>query len=256
MDRLNASFGYGRDASGNYTGVGGNPELRPYLANQLDFGYEWYFEDEGYVSGGLFYKQLDQWQIQLRDDELSGLAYNSLVASNQNPGFVDLTKWETTSGGSIQGIELTASLPGHMASQYLDGFGIIWSGTFIGSQIEVNGAEQVVPGLSDKIFNFTFFYENYGFEFRTSLRKRSDFTGDIFGLSFSKTPTIVKGSEIWDAQVSYDFSEIGIDGLEISLQAQNLNDEPFVTVQNQDNQLISDYQRFGKNYLLGVSYKF
>lgn len=69
----------------------------------------------------------------------------------------------------------------------------------------------------------------------------------------------VKEEEIWDAQVSYDFSESGIEmlqGLTISLEAQNLTNEPFVTYNNGDARQVRDFQNFGRNYLLGARFRF
>jgi iron complex outermembrane receptor protein len=40
------------------------------------------------------------------------------------------------------------------------------------------------------------------------------------------------------------------------LQGQNLTDEPFVTFQNDDPRQVRDFQDYGRNYLLGASYRF
>lgn len=256
MDRLKVSYGYARNQWGNYHGEGGNPELRPNLANQLDLGYEWYFANEGYVSLSTFYKQLDEWQVTEQNDQLTNQVWSELNDAGISTNYVEMHQWDTTSGGSIQGAELTLSLPAYIFSDSLDGFGLVASTSKMSSEVEIDDVKQTIPGLSEDILNATFYYENYGFEFRTSLRKRSDFLGEVNGLSFVRVPVTVKGSSVWDAQMSYDFSEIGVEGLSVSLQVQNLTDEPFVTTNNNDDRQVRDYQRFGRNYLLGVSYKF
>ncbi len=256
MDRLKVSYGYARNQFGNYTGEGGNPSLRPNLANQLDTGYEWYFSSEGYLSVSAFYKQLDEWQVIEQNDQLTNQVWDELNAAGISTNYVEMVQWDTTSGGSIQGAELTVALPAHMLSEALDGFGVVASASRMSSEVEIDDIKQSVTGLSEDILNATFYYENHGFEFRTSLRKRSDFLGEVNGLSFVRVPVTVKGSSVWDAQMSYDLTEVGIDGLSVSFQVQNLTDEPFVTTNNNDDRQVRDYQRFGKNYLLGVSYKF
>ena len=63
---------------------------------------------------------------------------------------------------------------------------------------------------------------------------------------------------LWDAQIGYNFSESGIRGLEgltITLQAQNFTDEDTVTADANDPRRVSKYQHFGANYLLGFNYK-
>jgi len=65
------------------------------------------------------------------------------------------------------------------------------------------------------------------------------------------------GATLWDAQVSYDFGEAGfenLDGLAISLQGQNLSDEPYITVDGNGN--VQDFQRFGRTFLINARYKF
>ena len=69
----------------------------------------------------------------------------------------------------------------------------------------------------------------------------------------------MKGDHLWDAQLSYDFKEAGIDnlkGLTLTLQAQNLSNSPFVTYNNGDVRQVRDFQNFGRNYLAGFRYKF
>jgi iron complex outermembrane recepter protein len=38
-------------------------------------------------------------------------------------------------------------------------------------------------------------------------------------------------------------------------QVSNLNNEPFVTYQNGDERQVRDFQNYGRNFMLGVSYK-
>lgn len=264
MDRMNASFSFSYDQTQDvpggipFGGSGGNPELKPNLANQYDLTYEYYFSNDGYVSIAAFYKDLQSWQYQ-EDipvdfaDIIPGI--EDEVESTQ--GIVNA--WVNSDGGTINGYEFTATLPANLISETLDGFGAIVSATFIDSKLETeSGEDQSVPGLSEEIYNMTLYYENHGFQFRTSMRKRDDFLGERFGTSFVRESARVLGSELWDAQISYDFAESpfnSLDGLTLSLQAMNLTNEPYVTV-NPDTGFIQDYQVFGTTYLLGASYKF
>nr|WP_035481633.1 TonB-dependent receptor [Gallaecimonas xiamenensis] len=282
MDRMNASYGYSFNPALNvanapisnspWSGGGGNPELKPYIANQYDLSYENYFAGQGYFSAAIFYKDLKNWQFNVSSiEDFSDVPPLTTGDVYQYKGVV--TRWENTEGGYIKGAEFTLSLPGELLSDYLEGFGAILSATYNTSAVSfaypsgIDANDNVtydstniqVPGLSRQIYNATFFYEKNGFQIRTSMRKRSDFNGEVSGLSFSRTPVNVKGEEIWDAQISYDFSESGIDyldGLTIMLQGQNLTDEPFTTTEPGDDRQVRDYQLYGRNYLLGLSYKF
>ena len=78
-------------------------------------------------------------------------------------------------------------------------------------------------------------------------------------MSLSLQPVNRKGTELWDAQIGYDFSESGIealDGLRVTLQAQNLTDEKDISTSGDDTRQVITYQSFGRNYMLGLNYKF
>jgi iron complex outermembrane receptor protein len=47
-----------------------------------------------------------------------------------------------------------------------------------------------------------------------------------------------------------------MEGLSVLAQVNNLTNEPFVTYQNNDPRQVIDYQRYGREYYVGISYKF
>ena len=166
--------------------------------------------------------------------------------------------------GSVKGLELQASVPFYLFSDLLDGFGLIGSATFLDGEIsDVNEqGERVtadIPGLSERIYQTTLYYEKNGFEARISGRYRDKYATEFYGLSMALTPTTDQGAEIWDAQIGYDFGAAGhhrLDGLSVTLQAQNLTNETTVSVADDDSRRVNTYQRFGANYMLGVNYRF
>jgi iron complex outermembrane receptor protein len=277
MDRMNASSGdLGYSEQTNvWSGSVANPQLRPVMADQFDFTYENYFHEEGYFAAAYFYKKLSNWQQQAgRIVDTSDL---TPPPGQPVADFGVLNSWRNLGDGHVSGVELSLSVSGAMFSDALDGFGGIVSATFLDSELKYSidvpvavGSDEIqsiefddpVPGLSEEVYNATVYYEKQGFQARVSWRSRSDFLGEVAGLSLVRQPVNVQGSDLLDAQISYDFSESGIealDGLTLTLQAQNLTDEEFVTEHsaNDDTSLdIRDVQRFGRNYLFGLSYKF
>ncbi|WGO97984.1 TonB-dependent receptor [Saccharophagus degradans] len=242
----------------------GNATLRPLEANQFDLAYEYYFADDGLVTAAFYYKDLTNWHAAGDDivdfseyyipayhhtqdaDELPPATFEG-VLSNRADGLE----------GFAKGIELQASVPFHLVHDSLDGFGVILTGTF--SEGELGENKDMVPGLSEEVYQLTAYYEVGGFEFRISGRKRSEYLSETRGLSLALGNTVDTGSELWDAQIGYDFSESGIDGLDglsITLQAQNLTNEDTVQFNEGDPRQITQYQSFGANYLLGVNYTF
>nr|WP_010130163.1 TonB-dependent receptor [Microbulbifer agarilyticus] len=266
MDEMNSSVsvtpGTNEDANGNFWSVGGgNPVLEPKEAIGVDLSYENYFSEEGYFSVALFWKDLSNWHF---DD-------NYVVDIAEMPGYDPsrapagagslATRYSKVNGGggTLQGYELSGSLPFNIFHESLDGFGLIASHTGLSQDIEnLNGDEYELPGLSESIQTFTVYYDNHGFSARTSLRKRDDFKGEVYGTGFKTEQVDVVGETLVDAQIGYDFAESGISGLEglsVFLQGQNLTDEPFTTLSGDNSLQVRDYQSYGKTYLMGFSYK-
>jgi len=265
LDEMNASVGanYSQtpDENGNNWHVnGGNPSLEPKEATGVDLTYENYFSDEGYFSTAIFWKDLNDWIFDgTYQVELEGVAIPGTNEVPSNPMATGSGK-VNGGGGTLWGYEVSLSLPFKIFDERLEGFGIIASYTGVEQDIEdQNGNEYELPGLSDKIQNFTFYYENHGFQFRASMRKRSDFKGDVYGIGFDTKQVDILGETIWDAQIGYDFGEGGFEnlaGLSVFLQAQNLTEEPFTSLQGDNALQVRDYQDYGSTYLLGFSYKF
>jgi outer membrane receptor protein involved in Fe transport len=153
-----------------------------------------------------------------------------------------------------------------MFTPVLDGFGVVASATFTDSSImippdssvqsSVGNQPIMLPGLSKRVYNFTAYYENNGFEARINNRRRSDFIGEIGNFSGDRTLRYVVGENIVDAQVSYTFADTSsFKGLTLLAQATNLTNDPYRTyAQSKDRPL--EYIEWGRTYLLGLSYKF
>ena len=168
-------------------------------------------------------------------------------------------------GGTLQGLELSTSLPLEMLAKPLQGFGIVASATFNDSNIKIRDPESVnsvgagdidLPGLSKRVYNLTAYYERNGFEFRINNRRRADFIGEIGRFDNTRTLRYVVGEDITDAQVSYTFGEgSSLKGLSLMLQASNLTDEAYRTyAETKDRPL--ETIKWGRTILLGASYKF
>src|SRR5690606_32593205 len=113
MDQMRASinidFNEGRATSTNinespWGGSGGNPSLRPWIANAVDLSIEKYFGRRGYVSLAGFYKDLESYiydQQTLTD--FTGYPYTGGTAPTLMQGY--LSTPQNGEGGTIQGVE-------------------------------------------------------------------------------------------------------------------------------------------------------
>jgi iron complex outermembrane receptor protein len=141
----------------------------------------------------------------------------------------------------------------------LDGLGLVASATFLDGSLGEGSQREAVPGLSNEIYTLTAYYEKAGFEFRVSGTKRDEFSTETRGYSLSLAPTVDQGGTLVDAQIGYDFGESGIkelEGLRVSLQGQNLTDEATIQANSADSRQITQYQSFGRNFMLSMNYKF
>lgn len=250
------------DDNGNYWSVsGGNTALEPKEAIGYDFTYENYFSPEGYFSVAYFYKDLSSWIFDgSYEQDMTGVA-------DPATGTVPPADRSTATangkinggGGSLKGWEASVTFPFNMISDSLDGLGLIASHTSVSSDIkDQNDNDYELPGLSERIQSFTLYYEKSGFESRVSMRKRSDFKGDVYGIGFDTNQVDIRGETIIDAQIGYNFGDAGVeslDGLSIFLQGQNLTDEPFTSLSGDNALQVRDYQQYGRTFLLGFSYK-
>lgn len=244
-----------------WSGSAGNPLLKNYESNQFDIAYENYFNDEGFFGASFFYKDIKNWhrtQDNVQDFSAVYIPEFHQSAAGTAPAILTGLVNQTNDGleGFVRGYEFQASLPFNLLSDMLDGLGVFGSATFLDGEF-TDGTR--VPGLSEESYQMTVFYERAGFEVRVSARKRDEFTTEVRGLSLSLQETVDQGSTLVDAQIGYDFSESGIEaleGLRITLQGQNLTDEETVQTSDTDPRLITQYQRFGRNFLLGFNYEF
>ena len=251
--------------NGPWSGSTGNSRLAPLEANQFDLAYDWYYADDGFLSLAFFYKDLTNWHrdgqavVDFSDAYVPGYheTVDPISGATVTPAtFLGLVSFkEDGLEGFVRGYEFQANYPFHMLSESLDGLGIIASASFNDGKLD-DGSN--VPGLSEETYQATIYYERGGFQARLSGTKRDKFSTEVRGLSLALEQTFDQGAELLDAQISYDFGLAGydrLDGLSISLQAQNLSEEDTVQA-NDDSRQVTQYQQYGTNYLLGLIYKF
>lgn len=246
-----------------FSSNGGNPALRPYQSTNLDISVEKYFPKGGYIAVGGYFKDLtdfvDNGNATVFDFTALATALKAAVPSvviGTNLG--RLNQPANTGKGYIIGTEATLSLPFSNLSESLDGFGFFGSASYTDSRVKLGQSNNVitVPGLSDWVANATLYFEKNGFQIRGSYRYRSPFLGEVAGLSANPTFRQAKAEVVVDAQIGYEFQSGPLKGLAILLEGKNLTDRPFITYENNDPRRVIDYQRYGRDFYLGVSYKF
>ncbi|MCK5426017.1 MAG: TonB-dependent receptor, partial [Emcibacter sp.] len=224
MDKMNASRGFNYNATNAsitdptqsaWSGWGGNPELRPWMATQFDMSFETYFGEGGYVAMAAFYKKLQN--IHFDQGNIQDFTGATIPEGQAQPATFLGSVWSPTNGegGGMYGFEFSTSLPGSLVSESLDGFGVLFSASLTKASVRPtkDAPEIDMPGLSETVLNGTLYYEKHGFQARVSARHRSDFLGQVSGLSLANDMVFIKAETIIDAQIGYDFTDHGIDGL-------------------------------------------
>ncbi len=104
------------------TAWGGNPELDPFLAWQLDVSTEWYFADEALFAVALYYKDVD-----------THIGYSTVPVEIEGDTYA-LSGPANGDGGRISGVEVTFQTPFYFIPA-LRNFGIYSNYAYVNSNI-------------------------------------------------------------------------------------------------------------------------
>ena len=257
MDQLSAFSRSEVNESRKWTGSGGNPTLDPFRATAVDLSYERYFAgNKGYVSAAAFYKKLDSYIFDFKNTGYDFTGFPNL--SNRVPAsnIGEFTQPVNGKGGTVSGIELAASVPLNLLTPMLDGFGLQASVSSTDSAIKPFGDADTrpLPGLSRNVTQLVAYYEKSGFSARVATRMRSKFIAEIEGFGADREYKYAASERITDMQLGYEFQTGALKGLNLLLQVNNLNNEPYRELDNDGNQ--SKLDQYGRTILFGVTYKF
>lgn len=254
-----------------WSGSGGNPQLRPYVAVGTDLSWEKYFGKASYVAAAVFHKNLLNYIY-----KQTVLDYDFSNYTNDNPTLVpssnigSFSTPQNGTGGKMDGLELSGALEGALLSPALEGFGAQANFSLTNSSIpkssfsavsSVSGAPHTLPGLSRKVANLALFYERHGFSIRVAERYRSSFTGEAVALFDQLGYTKILANRQTDMQLGYAFSGGHWNGLSLLLQVNNLTNSSDSSVQvatlpnNVPMTRPLDYNTWGRTVLFGINYK-
>lgn len=261
IDDMRLSLGYGFNTNEMIIeGGGGNPFLRPYRAWAFDLNVEKYFDGGGYVSVQGFYKDITEY-IDAKNGffifDFGALPLpDNFPAGNSTIGRLNVPV--NTGGGDLYGVEVAGTLPFELFTPALEGFGITGGASWTDSNIEdAQGNINPILGYSKWVVNGTAYFEKGGFSLRGSMRYRSGFLGELSGFGASRNNRNALSETIFDAQIGYDFQDgTALEGLSLFFQAQNLSDERFATINDNDPLQVIDYQTYGRRFYVGFNYKF
>ncbi|MES1197188.1 MAG: TonB-dependent receptor [Pseudomonadota bacterium] len=237
-------------------GSGGNPDLLPYLSDNLDIGLEWYYAPNSYVSGDVFVKEVTNFIV----GGTTSVTLNAPILDAGGTQTAATSTWTVTSNvngpsAEIRGLEL--------AWQHLfgdTGFGFQANATFVDTDkpydtnnLSVSGF--AVTGLANSA-NLVAFYDKNGLQGRIAVNWRDEYL-DHFGqlqngaAVYGSEPTFVNAATTVDASTSYDIN----DHFQVYFEGLNLTNETYSTHGRFAEQIL-DAVDFGRRFTLGVHVRY
>lgn len=242
-----------------------NPALKPFLADQYDLSYEYYFDKSGgALVAAAFYKNIKSFIDDFTDEEFdfstTNIAIPAIYLDPVSGVETPVTNGNytravnNTNGGYIRGLEFAYTQNFSMLPAPWSGLGTNISYAYTESEVEkitsFGGATVDLPldGLSKHVISATLYFDYDNFATRINARSRSKFVSEQ--IAVNEQTVYFDGETVWDYQASYAFSEEGT----VLFQINNLTDQPtksyFGTTQQ-----TGTIQFFGRQFFLGLSYQ-
>lgn len=210
----------------------GNPDLKASYAWNFDIMGEYYFKSVGIISGGAFYKNINNFIYTFRDESFTTAKYADLFPdlANPVPAGENWTLVQARNGESVSvyGFEVAVQrqldfLPG----RFLKGFGIYTNYTFTKSSAKGIYNEDgelregiALPGTSPHMFNASLSWENKRFSSRVSLNYAAAYIDELGGDNFDDR--FYDKQLFLDANASYAILPV----LRIFAEANNITNQP------------------------------
>ncbi|HVY24422.1 MAG TPA: TonB-dependent receptor [Steroidobacteraceae bacterium] len=229
---------------------GGNPQLLPYLSDNLDLGMEWYYARNSYLAADVFVKNLTNFIV---GGTVNQPINNVQLPNNGGTAIFSVTSQVNGPSSQISGLELGLQ---HTFGD--SGFGFQANATFVTTdnpynKLDLTTSGNAVTGLTNS-WNFVGFFDKYGFQFRLAVNHQNEVLSQ-FGQqqpnsAFGAEPVYTDATTQWDASTSYDFNE----HLSVYLEGQNLNNAVYSTHGRFSEQVLNVVDT-GRRFTFGVHFK-
>lgn len=211
--------------------IAGNPDLDATYSYNFDLMSEYYFKSVGLVSGGVFYKNLNDFIYTYSNNQYSSddFAADFPGQSNPVPAGEEWTFIQSRNGSSVDvyGFEVAFQRQLDFLPGFLKYFGLYTNYTFTKSEAkgiaDEDGNERTdisLPGTAPHMFNGSLFWDNNRFSARVSVNYASDYLDELGSDEFNDS--------YYDKQLFLDVNatyKIG-KNLRIFAEATNLTNQP------------------------------
>lgn len=157
----------------------GNPDLKPFLAWNLDASAEWYFSSNGALTAGVFWKSIKDYSVTLHDFDggvYQGIPYN------------EATIYQNGDTAKVKGVELSFSQVLNFLPAPLDGFLVNLNYTYTDASGKITSYDDddnaylrgiSLPNASKHTLNAVLGYEKGPISFRAAGTYRSKYLDEI-----------------------------------------------------------------------------
>ncbi|HEY2483298.1 MAG TPA: TonB-dependent receptor [Caulobacteraceae bacterium] len=254
--------GQNSGCSSPWSGTLANPNLKPWLSDDVNLAYEYYFAPGEGLSVEGFYKNLESFIYDAATIGNFQAIYQAGSFPPPTPAtfYGPVTQFINGNGGRLLGVTLAANVSLKHLWSGLDGFGISATGTYVDSNVHIpdpgTSPTGKIPELSRYIFNVSLYYEKNGWSLRFNDRFRSSYVQEV--PNFNGSLQAIEGARenTIDIQAGYQFREGRFKGLAFSISAENVTDTPMNSFVNGDPRQPEYYKLFGTNLLFGASYRY
>lgn len=248
----------------NLTAQGGNPTLRPFLSENWDISYEYYYADTSTFTFAVFNKEIEDFITTLTGEEVFTLDNRA-----DQPGFLcadplcdGLDINDPSTAEELFGLQETylvsrpqngesARVTGYeiaITHVFENGFGITANATVVDSSVELGddaSTRFALEGLGDSQ-NIVLFYEADNWQARIAFNNREGFLRNIDN-GFNGEPINTETFGQVDVSASYDINE----NVTIFFEGINVTEEELRQTGRFPNQTFS-IEDNGSRYALGV----
>lgn len=240
----------GATRPGNLSAASGNPDLKPFIADNFDLSLEWYFNDSSYLTLGYFRKDVQNFLVSTVENRAFPIA-DSEDLFEGDPIF-EVSLVDNAEDATVDGLEIGAQYTFDMLPDFWNGFGVSANATLVDSnaELDVDDTTQTfaLVGLGNT-YNLIGFYDKGPYQARVAWNRRDDFLQQARG--FGGEPTYVAQYDQIDVRVSYNVTE----NVQLFLEGINVTNEQTRKEGRYSNQILL-LAETGARYSLGVTASF
>lgn len=219
----------------------GNPDLKPYKAWNFDASAEWYFANNAVLSGGVFYKSIEDFIV---DANFEDITVNGIFADSA-------TMPVNGDTATVFGLEFNLQSDLSFVDEALDGVLVGFNYTYTDASGDLGAREIPLPAASRHTFNAMLGYEKGPFSARVAASYRSGYLDEIGAQA--EEDRYVKDHLQYDVTLKYRVTP----GAQLFMEFVNISDEPYIAYQKgPDGERLLQYEEYSWTAKTGLRLTF